>query len=247
MSTLHLVHLSLDTFLPDAKVREDLESALELRPHLAAFTEAGQHTTVALAGHVAGLRGYVAVNPDAGDILFAVREDLRIVDHGGELAVPAAPRSAGHVQHGPRHNSWVRFHLGDEDITHSSCHLVTGFSDDPARREQDLHQAELLGRQVEAFGAGHRISTWSGDLNSALPNNDQLDALLTSHGMWTTAAKTGVDTATHGPHRIDYVGGSHDPRVEVESFKVHRGPKFHSDHDPLEAWLKIHAPAGSPA
>jgi hypothetical protein len=238
----HLAHLSLDTFQPVENAEHDARALLRLEPHLAVFTEAGQAETVAALADVAARRHYQLVNPDRGDIVFALRDDLEVLGTGGELAEKAEGRTRGHTKHGPRYNSFIRFVLAGEEITHSAAHILTGLGDDRPRTQQVLNQAELLASQIEDNADGRALSTGSADLNGQLPENAQLADIFARHRLTTTAAESGVDTPTHGPRRIDYIWTfDRDGRLSVQHFVVHRDDRFLSDHDPLEALLAIRA------
>lgn len=237
----HLCHLSLDTFQPLESTEADASSLLKLGPHLAAVTEAGQAETLEVLADVAARRHYQLVNPDRGDVAFFLRDDLEVLGTGGELVIEKAPRTPTHIGHGPRYNSWIEFDLAGEKITHSAAHLVTGYGKDRPRTRQVLEQAEKLAAQIEDNGDGHRLSTGSADLNAQLPNAGQLQEIFDRHRLTTTAEEADVQTPTHELRRIDYVWTfDQDRRLFVQEFRVHRGSRFLSDHDPLEAWLGIH-------
>lgn len=238
-------HASLDTFMSNAKNEEDVDRLTrnETR-HWITLTETADPKIQALIVKVVGDR-YQVVNPDDGDVTFLVQRDIEVRDSGGDLIVPALHKPASQGGHGPRHNSWVTMRYDGETITHTGIHMVTarlsaGAKPDSGRKRQQVRQANAMADQMVAKGKGHRIATGSGDLNGALPDRDDLQAVFDAHDLLTTSAITGDLTPTHGTARIDYTWVyAKDRRLSVRDMRVRTGPQWNSDHDPIDTWVEV--------
>lgn len=245
---LLLTHASLDTFMSDAANRGDVEGLVDNavrgeRRDLVTFTETADPATVAMIRHVAGDTHRV-VNPDAGDITFVVDREHEVLTAGGRLVVPAVHKPAREGGHGPRFVSHVTIRVGLDELTHNGVHFVTkragGRAVDDDRARQQRRQARVMGVLMREQGRGRRLATGSGDLNAVLPQDQSLQRVFNDHGLTTTAHETGVNTPTEGASRIDYVWTRDaDRRLKVEDMVVRRGAAWHSDHDPIDVWLKI--------
>lgn len=242
---LHYIHLSGDTFLPISQYVEDVKRALLRKPDLLVLTEAGESATVKAVK--AAAHGYQTLNPDGGDIAFLLPESTPVFDQGGELVIPAQSGSAALGGHGPRFNSFVTFGHGGETVTHTGLHLVTRHahhaSGGPDRHAQQLAQAKAMAESMTKFGRGRHLATGSGDLNSELPGDRQMQAIFDHFGLTTTAAETHIHTPTHAGRHIDWMWTlDRDHRLSVDTMRVLRTAPFNSDHDPLEARLTIQEP-----
>lgn len=244
---IRAVHASLDTFMSDAKNVEDVLTVASLGPDYATFTEQGDDSVVHKISKAVQAKlgaAYQVVNPDKGDILFIVKREHRILAAAGPLSIPGQPGPARLGGHGPRHNSYVSMRIGNEQVTHTGVHFVTAHPDHQHntgdRRDQQVKQAEDLGKQMKAFSRGRAIATGSGDLNAQLPGHTGVDEVFDKWGLTTTSEETGDRTPTHGNARLDYFWTTdRDGRVSVTKMMVRRGSRFNSDHDPVDVWLEI--------
>lgn len=250
---LLLTHASLDTFAPDDDNHDDVEGLVDNLVHgeyrdLITFTETGEAATVAMIRRVAGKR-YAVVNPDRGDVTFLVEQTHEVLTEGGRLVIPTVHKPAKDGGHGPRYVSHVTINLhGREELTHNGVHFVTRSSDHVRdsldRHGQQLRQARVVGVMMREQGRGRRLSTGSGDLNSSLPQDGDMQRIFDEAGLTTTAHETGVETPTHGDRRIDYVWTRDaDHRLVVKGMQVRRGAAWHSDHDPVDVWATIRSAA----
>jgi hypothetical protein len=239
-----IIHASGNTFMPLVQTLADIERMMGHSPDLVALTETGQNSVVRAIRHLVGKHMQVE-NPDRGDITFLVKPEHHVLDLGGPLAIPGQSGSAALGGHGPRHNSFVTLDLGDGDVlTHTAVHLVTQHAHHahggPDRSAEQIKQANLVGQQMMEKGAGHRLATGSGDLNTALPGDADMQRVFDHYSLVTTAQETGDEDPTHGVRRIDYVWTfDQDRRLSVAEMKVL--PGFHSDHHPVLADLNIRA------
>lgn len=244
---LLLAHASLDTFMSDAANRADVEGLVDGLVHgerrdVITLTETGEADTVAMIRRVAGKR-YTTVNPDRGDITFLVEHHHEVLTAGGRLVVPTVHKPAKDGGHGPRFVSHVTIKLGVEELTHNGVHFVTRSSDhrgDADRHGQQLRQARVVGVMMGEQGRGRRLSTGSGDLNSSLPQDADMQRIFDEAGLTTTAHELGVNDPTHGDRRIDYVWTRDaDHRLVVKGMRVRHGAAWNSDHDPIDVWATI--------
>jgi hypothetical protein len=241
--TYHLIHMSGDTFMPLAATQDDVERAWRRGPDLLVLTETGENSTVQGIKDVIGKTGTV-VNPDRGDICFVIRKGITVTDAGGPLAIPGVPGPAAQGGHGPRHNSYVTQNFFGEHISHTAVHLVTAHSHHahggPSRTDEQLKQAQLMAKQVQALGRGHALSTGSGDLNTVLPADKAMQAIFDNHELTTTAEEAENTMPTHGSRRIDYVWTyDGDRRLYVQNMRVLSGRQWLSDHDAVEVFFGI--------
>jgi hypothetical protein len=241
ITKLHLIHASGNTFMPLHMFRDDVDMIVRRGPHLAILTECGQPETMAAVRQAVSHRMRV-FNPDGGDIAFLLSFSCHPLATGGPLVIPKQSGPAQEGGHGPRHNSYIQFELGDEVITHTGVHFVTAHENHKDntgdRRDEQVKQAVTVGQQMQRFGKGSKVSTGSGDINGVLPARRDLQAVYDQYGLTTTAEEVGNDDPTHGNRQIDYIWTyDKDRRVTVDHMQVLRG--FHSDHRPVEAWLRI--------
>jgi hypothetical protein len=239
-----VIHASGNTFMQLANTKSDVGHLLDRNPLIVALTETGESATIAAIRAVIRDRPYNVYNPDDGDIAFLLRHTASFVRCGGPLAIPGQPGPAAQGGHGPRHNSYITFNYLGEHITHNAVHLVTKNTDHNSggkdRSNEQIKQIAELGAQMQRQAQGSSLVTGSGDLNAALPTDKAMQALFDKHHMTTTAHETGNMADTHGPHRIDYIWTMDaDGRLSCHSMTVLKSGIFHSDHDPLEAIIRV--------
>lgn len=236
---LHYIHYSGNTFMPLRDTQEDVDWIVGREPDLVVITESAERETVQAIRDVVDHRMMV-LNPDDGDITFLLSKRHRLIERGGPLVIPRKPGLARNGGHGPRHNSWVRFAAYDERITHFGVHFVTRHAGGQDREDEQLRQALVLGHMMSEEASGYDLATGSGDLNSTLPNNDDMQAVFDRFGMTTTAQEEHDFDATHGHARIDYVWTmDKDRRLHVRTMRVVKLRRINSDHNPVEVWLGI--------
>jgi len=238
-------HASLNTFMSDDKNIEDVKNLLKLHLLYYTFTETGEDRTVHLIKATVNQTSedYVTINPDAGDICFVIRRDVRLSDYGGPLAISKQPGKASEGGHGPRHNSFFKGRYRGEEISHTGVHFVTRDADHKPggidRGDQQIKQARLMAEQMQRFGAGEALAIGSGDINATLPLNREMQKVFDDHFLTTTAEETGNRSPTHGSSRIDYAWTyDKDRRLSVPSMKVLRDQDYNSDHNPIV--VKVH-------
>jgi endonuclease/exonuclease/phosphatase family metal-dependent hydrolase len=245
MSELKIIHASGDTFMPIKNFKEDIKRLLARDPTVLAITEAGQKDTMTALRSVAGRGRWTTINPDDGDIAFIVDKNQGdVIDFGGKLAVRSDPSSPSQGGHGPRYVSWVRYHFDGLHMRHVAQHFVVPHAHneakiDPHLRGQQIRQASLMSATMERFAQGRSLVTGSADLNSSLPDDGTLQHIFDSYHLTTTAHESKVGDPTHGHRRIDYIWTCDlDKQVSVTKMNV-LSETFHSDHNPIEAILKI--------
>lgn len=244
-----LVHASGNTFMSAADTASDVQHLLGLKALIYTLTETSDPAHMAAIRKAAAAFPYQVINPDQGDIAFLVHRDAQILTYGGPLAIPRQPGRAADGGHGPRHNSYISILYRGEHITHTGVHFVTAHPDPQhnvfQRRQQQLRQASLMGRQMKTFAQGRHIATGSGDINASVPHYQRMQRVFDTYGLTTTQHSTGNNQTTHGPSRIDYIWTSDaDHRVTVASMRVIKSKAYHSDHDPVVAMLNIRKPKG---
>lgn len=236
--TLHVIHASGNTFMPQGAEVADIQELLARRPDILVVTEVGEEATFEAIKNAAGA-GYHAINPDSGDIAFLVTKEARILGSGGPLAVKAQRGPASEGGHGERRNSFVTIRLRGEVITHTGVHFVTAHPGHGVdRRDEQVSQAHSMALQVTAKGHGRNLSTGSGDLNADLERVKEVAAVFDRFHLTTTAEETGDLDPTHGHSHLDYVWSyDKDHRVSVRRMRVLHG--VNSDHNPVEVFFDI--------
>lgn len=235
-NTLHVIHASLNTFTTDANNENDAHRIFSRHPHVVAFTETSEKKAVEGVRDAADGR-YKVINPDAGDICFALRTDLPLLHAGGPLAIPGKRGPARLGGHAPRHNSYVQFRFHGDIISYTAIHTVTARG---GRTDQQVKQLRMMGQQMVSFGQGDHLAIGSGDINGQLPSKDSFQRVFNTYHLTTTAEEEHDNTPTHGPYRLDYIWTYDlDGRVRCIDMRVLRNMGYHSDHDPVEAFLAI--------
>jgi hypothetical protein len=238
------VHASGDTFLRLMDTKSDINNLLDIEAIYYTITEAGEKLTMKMVEDLCKQRPYLVINPDRGDILFLLHKSAHLLNLGGPLVLPAVHKPVTEGGHGARHNSWMNFRYSGEVFFHTGVHLVTAHSfhagGGPLRTDEQNKQMQLVGEQMRKFGSGTALATGSGDLNTSLPENKQMEAIMDRYGMTTASEETGNLTSTHGTRRIDYFWTlDKDQRLSVESMRVLKGKKYLSDHDPIHTKLNV--------
>ena len=242
--SLRMVHASGNTFMSLAKTQSDVGQLVDLKPAplWITLTETAEEETIRAIRAEIIKKGapYNLLNPDNGDISFLIHHDARIKDHIGRLAIPQKHAPAAEGGHGPRYNSSVALEWQEEIIWANGCHFVTFKTKGGTRGDQQVTQANLMGKAMSHQAKGRVLSVGSGDLNGQLPNRADLQAVFDKWRMTTTAEETGNHTGTHDNARIDYAWTmDKDRRLSVEKMRVLKVREFNSDHDPVVVDLTI--------
>lgn len=233
---LHVIHSSQNTFNSDAQNETDARHIFSRRPHVAAFTETSEKKAVDRIRKASDGK-YRVINPDEGDICFAVHNALHVLHFGGPLAIRGQRGPARLGGHSPRHNSYVQFMFHGDVISYTAIHTVTARG---GRTDEQVKQLNMMGQQMVSFGQGDNLAIGSGDLNGQLPIKERFQRVFDRYNLTTTAQETGDWSDTHGKNRIDYIWTyDRDGRLKVTGMNVLRDRMFYSDHNPIEAFMSI--------
>lgn len=224
MTTLELCQSSLKWNLKPHDFYDDLARTLKSGPHVVGFTEVRKFTDE--LQEFSKDHFYYFIKKGPGDGALLVRDDIRLLDFGAELANEGIKGA-----YGPRYIDWVQLKWEGEEIFVHESHWNTGFYETKQRRIRHAKQTDIALDLTAKHAKGYALSFLMGDINVDMSKKTQTSTRFQDSHITTSYNELKVYPNTHDNRSIDFIASADaDKRVRADEIRIiRRQEKDHND------------------